>query len=170
MLHLYLNCIKVIPPEIKNLTSLTMLGLNENQITVLPPGLYLYFFPFFLFFSFLSFSLLLFSFPSLLEIGLLSNLRILDLRYNKLTVLPSEICQLVQLRKLFLRFPPLHPFSLSYRCPLFTNPLFPRYNKLHALPPEIVNLEYLELLSIRNNSLSTLPAQMSRLKNLRVCF
>jgi len=65
----FLGCVKNISPSLWNLTTLTGLYLNDNQLTRLPP-----------------------------DISMLVNLVYLDLSGNKLRSLPAELGELVYLR------------------------------------------------------------------------
>ena len=90
-LHLEYNELSSLPSEIGNLTSLTNLYLGHNQLTELPP-----------------------------EIGNLTSLRDLDLSNNQLTELPPQIGDLVGLEWLSVR-----------------------NNRLTAIPQSMVKLEKL---------------------------
>ena len=90
-LHLEYNELSSLPSEIGNLTSLTNLYLGHNQLTELPP-----------------------------EIGNLTSLRDLDLSNNQLTELPPQIVDIVGLEWLSVR-----------------------NNRLTAIPQSMVKLEKL---------------------------
>lgn len=108
------NQLRTLPPEIGRLTGLTLLALSANQLTSLPP-----------------------------EIGQLKALQQLSLHDNQLTTLPPEIGQLKVLTALNLGA-----------------------NQLTALPPEIGGLTALTSLRLYNNHLTTLPDSISQLKAL----
>jgi len=74
-----------LPPEVGNLTSLTNLHLDGNELTTLPP-----------------------------EIGRLSNLTYLHLHDNKLTRLPPEIGKLANLAMLELSGNPITDADLKH--------------------------------------------------------
>ena len=109
------NQLTALPPELWNLTQLTVLGLRGNQLTALPP-----------------------------EIRNLPNLNQLGLGGNQLTELPPELWNLTQLTVLNLGG-----------------------NQLTALPPEIGNLTNLNELNLNANQLTELPPEMGNLTNLR---
>jgi Leucine-rich repeat (LRR) protein len=111
-----------IPPEIGNLTNLTVLSLRYNQLTgSIPP-----------------------------EIGNLTNLTYLDLYDNQLTgVIPPEIGNLTKLTDLYLR----------------SNQL------TGTIPPEIGNLTNLTSLILYNNQLTgSIPSEIGNLTNLTQLF
>jgi leucine-rich repeat protein SHOC2 len=118
-----------VPADIGQLTSLTKLNLNRNQLTSLPAELG----------QLTSLTRLdlfgnqLTSVPA--EIGQLTSLEGLDLRYNQLTSVPAEIGQLASLRKLSLGG-----------------------NQLTSVPAEIGQLMSLVELSLSGNQLTSLPA------------
>ena len=78
------------------------------------------------------------------EICNLNNLKSLFLSGNQLTTLPKEIGKLTNLEYLNLEF-----------------------NELRTLPPEIGNLTKLETLDLAVNDLTTLPPEIGKLKNLK---
>jgi small GTP-binding protein len=116
MLSLELNQLTTLPPEIWQLTNLTELYLWGNQLTTLPP-----------------------------EIGQLTNLTALSLDSNQLTTLPPEIGYLTNLTGLFLGD-----------------------NHLTTLPPEIGQLSNLTKLHLSNNQLTTLSPEIGKLTNLKI--
>jgi len=77
------------------------------------------------------------------EIGDLTGLTTLNLRYNQLSTLPIEIGNLINLTTLYLRD-----------------------NQLRTLPGEIGNLASLTVLGLRDNQLVRFPAEISSLTNL----
>ena len=85
------------------------------------------------------------SIPS--EIGNLHNLQELYLSVNKLTSIPSEIGNLHRLKA----------FSLSK-------------NKLTSIPSEIGNLHHLKYLFLNNNNLTSIPSEIGNLHTLKYLF
>ena len=122
-------------PEIGQLTELTKLTINDNDLTALPAAV----------FSLTKLRELEIRNNSLLTLPLginnLKNLRILDLRNNQLSELPEEIGDLSSLVK-------LHLWG----------------NNLMSIPPEIGNLSSLQELYLKGNRLTTLPDEITKLK------
>jgi hypothetical protein len=79
------------------------------------------------------------------EIGNLTNLTMLNLKFNDLIKLPKQIGNLTKLTMLSLE-----------------------NNQLITLPPEIGNLKELTVLGLENNQLITLPPEIGNLKELTV--
>jgi len=77
------------------------------------------------------------------EIKLLTNLKFLDIRKNRLTTLPQEIGYLKNLESLYIDF-----------------------NQVAILPPEIGQLASLQSLGAISNILTTLPVEIGKLSNL----
>ena len=77
------------------------------------------------------------------EIGNLTNLNLLSLSYNKLTNLPFEIGKLTNLTDLYLN-----------------------NNKLASIPSEIGNLINLTTLYLGNNKLTNLPSEIRKLTHI----
>ena len=130
-----------VPADIGQLTSLTKLNLNRNQLTSLPAELG----------QLTSLTRLdlfgnqLTSVPA--EIGQLTSLEGLDLRYNQLTSVPAEIGQLASLRKLSLGG-----------------------NQLTSVPAEIGQLTSLKCLDLHENQLTSVPAEIGQLTSLKLLF
>ncbi|WP_052436067.1 leucine-rich repeat domain-containing protein [Neochlamydia sp. EPS4] len=101
------------------------------------------------------------------EICQLSQLRYLYLSYNQLTALPAEIRQLSQLQKLYLGYNqltalPTEIWQLSkLKCLSLTQ------NQLTALPVEIGQLSQLQELSLNQNQLTALPVEIGQLSQLQ---
>lgn len=95
-LHLYHNTLKIIPPSIRNLTSLTFLDLRSNQLTSLPRQI-----------CFLPIQILLVSNNKLIQLpddfGKMTELTEFDASSNQLSHLPTRLCELTKLRSLGLR-------------------------------------------------------------------
>jgi Leucine-rich repeat (LRR) protein len=114
-LQLQENELTEIPEGISALKNLTKLSFYKNQLKSLPDDL---------------FDL---------------NLKVIDLYYNDLEVIPSEIGNLTDLEILFLA-----------------------HNKIYSLPESIGELTNLDELYLHHNRLSVLPGSLSQLNKLRV--
>lgn len=127
--------IRVLLAEIGELTELTKLLMNDNDLTSLPAAIG----------SLTNLSTLELQNNSLLslppEIGGLAALRTLDLRNNELDALPKEIAGLKSLVKLQLWG-----------------------NRFTSLPGEISGLTALQELYLKGNRLTSLPASITKLK------
>ena len=142
VLDLENNRLTKLPPEISQLTNLTHLNLKYNQLTVLPP-----------------------------ELSQLTNLIILDLSGNRLTELPPEIGQLTNLGELQLNGNQLTelPTELSQLTKL--RYLHLHRNQLTELPPEISQLTNLIVLDLSVNQLTgPIPTELSQLTKLRYLY
>jgi Leucine-rich repeat (LRR) protein len=167
VLNLYSNQLKSLPPQIGNLVNLNQLGLNENLLETLPN-----------------------------EIGNLTNLQILDLRYNRLEELPERISNLVLLKRLFLRYnrisqlpgmlgdinaPAVETETETDRergrerererergLYLLNKLLYFVSRANDSLLAGIARMKDLQLLSVRNNLLESLPSDIGTLSKLLV--
>ena len=126
-----------LPPEIGDLTSLTVLDLSNNQLTSLPA-----------------------------EIGKLTSLTELDLSNNKLTTLSAEIGNLTSLTKLSLYDNQLTALPAEIGKLTSLNWLSLSNNQLTALPVEIGKLTSLTGLYLTQNQLTSLPAEIGKLTSL----
>jgi hypothetical protein len=95
---------------------------------------------------------------------------VLDLSRVGLTYLPTEICQLSQLRKLYLNQNQLTslPAEIGQLPELQT--LYLGYNQLTSLPVEIGQLPELQTLYLGYNQLTSLPAEIGQLSQLRELY
>ena len=128
-----------VPAEIGRLTSLEVLGLNDNQLTSVPA-----------------------------EIGQLTSLAALNLGNNRLTSVPAEIGQLTSLRELYLDHNSLTSVPAEIGQLTSLNGLHLDYNQLESLPAEIGQLTSLEVLELNNNQLTSLPAEIGQLTSLEM--
>ncbi|MBD2457821.1 leucine-rich repeat domain-containing protein [Nostoc sp. FACHB-87] len=136
-LDLFNKYLSSLPPEICQLSNLTLLELSYNQLISLP-----------------------------LEICQLSNLTSLSLHNNQLVSLPSEIYQLSKLTKLSLHNNQLVSLPLEI-CQLSNlTSLSLSRNQLISLPSEIYQLSNLTLLELFDNQLVSLPSEICQLSKL----
>lgn len=137
VLSLINNRIEVLPPEIGQLSKLGELILKENDLTVLPP-----------------------------EIVQLSKLYVLIVSHNKLAVLPPEIGQLTELELLYLNTNLIEvlPPELGQLSKLVV--LILDENKIEVLPPELGQLSELHELYLSHNKLVSIPLTFANLENL----
>jgi len=176
-LNLYGNKLTELPKEIGNLTSLTRLNLNENQLTELPKEIG----------NLNSLSSLglgnnqLTELP--IELGNLNNLKFLNLSNNKITSLPKEFGKLRKLEMLDLfNNDTINLVSVINAFKDFTNEIcisndtkyyFPSVGiliiylpQLIKIPEEIGKLKNLRTLSLVNNQLTSLPAEIKNCEKL----
>ena len=125
------------PPEIVQLTALTVLKLGGNRLTSLPP-----------------------------EIGQLTALKDLYLYDNQLTSLPPEIGQLTALTRLHLYGNRLTSLPPEIRQFTALMSLDLHDNQLKSLPPEIGHLTALMSLDLHDNQLTSLPPEFGQLTAL----
>ena len=102
------------------------------------------------------------------EIGILTNLRHLDISYNQLTTLPSEIGNLSNLVLLKAKDNLLTSLPKEIGNLVNLRKLDLSYNELTSLPDEIGNLIKLEELQINDNPLLVLPQSINQLKKLKI--
>jgi internalin A len=129
--------IKKIPPEIGNLTNLTILSLPNNQITAIPDS-----------------------------ISNLINLTCLSLEKNQITAIPDSITSLANLTTLLLDRNQITviPNSISNLVNLTT--LFLYGNQITAIPDAIANLANLTTLYLSDNQITAIPDAIANLANL----
>jgi hypothetical protein len=104
------------------------------------------------------------------EIGKLTMLQTLNLRYTQIKKLPTEIGQLIMLDTLSISHNQLHelPSEIGELCMLKN--LYISNNQLQELPTEIGNLTKLEKLHLRRNKLKQLPTEIEKLTELKRLF
>ena len=154
--------LKILPPEIGQLSSLQILYVGRNQLATLPDSL-----------------------------GQLRSLQVLNLHRNQLATLPDSLGQLSSLQKLYLhdnqlatlpdrlgQLSSLQTLTLS-RNRLATlldslgqlsslQKLYLRHNQLASLPDSLGQLSSLQRLFLDGNQLATLPESLLKLTSLRV--
>ena len=126
-----------LPAEIGQLTSLTELVLNDNQLTSVPA-----------------------------EIGQLTSLVALRLYENELTSVPAEIGQLTSLEELFLNGNQLTSVPAEIGQLTSLRWLHLNGNQLTSVPAEIGQLTSLEKLWLYSNQLTSVPAEIGQLTSL----
>ena len=154
------NELSTLPPEIRQLTSLTQLNLMSNQLNTLPPEIGQLT-------SLTQLSLNANQFSTLPpEITQLTSLTYLNLSHNELSTLPPEITQLTSLTELNLMGNQLSTLPPEIRQLTSLTQLDLSGNELSTLPPEITQLTSLTQLNLMSNQLSTLPPEITQLTNL----
>ena len=141
VLSLSQNQLTHVPKELGNLSNLTVLSLSENQLTSVPSKLG----------NLSSLTVLSLSQNQLKhvpkELGNLSNLTVLSLSENQLTSVPSKLGNLSSLTELFLD-----------------------QNQLTSVPKELGNLSNLTVLSLSENQLTSVPSKLGNLPSLMKLF
>ncbi|HWB07453.1 MAG TPA: COR domain-containing protein, partial [Verrucomicrobiales bacterium] len=127
----------MLPPEVGQLTALTELYLEDNQLAALPP-----------------------------EIGQLTALTELYLQGNHLKALPPEIGQLTALTELYLQGNHLTAVPPQIEQLTALTRLYLQGNHLKELPPEMGQLTALTRLDLSNNQLTALPPEIGQLTTL----
>jgi ankyrin repeat protein len=98
----------------------------------------------------------------------LCHLRSLDLRSNKLEVIPDEICCLVHLKVLRLDQNLISAVSDSITSLESLEMLTLAYNSLFNIPSNITKLRRLKTFTINNNQIAKLPPGIGHLKKLKI--
>jgi Leucine-rich repeat (LRR) protein len=130
--------IETLPSEIKYLTHLKELKLNDNNLRTLPS-----------------------------EIGQLIHLEHLDLSSNSIESLPQELAPLVNLKTIDLGGNNLSSLPEVITRLTNLKSLGLDQNSISSLPPEIRQLTLLERLSLFSNSIESLPQELALLVNLK---
>lgn len=140
-LGLYSLGINTLPSEIKNLTKLELLELDDNELESLPS-----------------------------EIGELSSLKLLDLGQNKLSSLPSKIQSLSNLEELYLSENNLSsvPSGISKMSNLMNLEL--NKNKITSIPSSLGGLSNLFHMDLSDNLLTGLPSSLGNMTTLNNMF
>jgi Leucine-rich repeat (LRR) protein len=104
------------------------------------------------------------------EIGLLKNLRVLDLSGNDFKVLPTTFSGLTNLQELYLNDDKYFQFEKSI--PILSSlsnlkSLHIENDGLKILPKNILELNNLESLYLNNNQFKNVPVEINGLKNLK---
>lgn len=127
----------MLPPEIGQLTKLSLLDISNNQLSTLPP-----------------------------QIGQLTKLTLLDLSNNQLSKLPPQIGQFTELTLLYLYNNQLSTLPPEIGKLTALNTLYIFNNKLRTLPPEIGQLTALTQLVLYTNQVRTFPPEIIHLTAL----
>ncbi|MEM6840221.1 MAG: COR domain-containing protein [Cyanobacteria bacterium P01_C01_bin.120] len=101
------------------------------------------------------------------KIKQLTQLELLNLRFNRLSDLPSEIGQLKKLKSLYLRHNQLSKLPPEIRQLTNLQSFDLSNNRLSGLPWEITQLASLQLFDLSNNRLSGLPWEITQLASLQ---
>jgi Leucine-rich repeat (LRR) protein len=131
------NLLSSLPSRIGDLSYLTRLYVDRNQLIILPPDLW--------------------------DLVHLSELALSD---NQLTSLPHEIGRLVNLSRLYLDRNPLTPLPSELWNLIRLSDLSLGDIQLTILPPEIQNLANLRYLNLYYNRLASLPSEIGNMVHL----
>ncbi len=136
-LNLSRKGLKIIPPEIANLSNLTTLDLASNQITAIPDA-----------------------------IAQLSNLTSLSLSSNQITVIPDAIAQLANLTTLYLQINQITviPDAIAQLSNLTKFLL--AFNRIQEIPDGISKLNNLKSLNLAYNQITQIPQVIENLPKL----
>ena len=101
------------------------------------------------------------------QTGFCSSLTILDLSHNHFVGLPEVVCQLVELKELFLNHNKVSqlPEQTSNLSKLET--LHLQVNHLQSLPDCVCSLTALQYLNAEDNQIEVIPSNIGQLKQLR---
>lgn len=127
--------IKVLPPEIGDLSELRTLIINDNDLTTLPK-----------------------------ELFNCKKLKKLEIRSNSLMIIPASLKQLVHLQELDLRNNELDHLNASIGSLKSLKKLQLWGNRLTTLPPQIGKLSKLQELFLNGNRLTELPESIRNLR------
>jgi Leucine-rich repeat (LRR) protein len=159
-LSLDLNQLSTLPDSIIKLQNLRDLFLGGNQLGTLPESITQLQ-------NLTRLSLAFNDLSSLPEsITQLQNLRDLYLGGNQLSTLPESITQLQNITKLDLRHNQLSALPASISLLQNLTALDLRGNQIHTLPESIIQLQNLTTLDLSGNQLHTLPESIRQLQNL----
>lgn len=100
------------------------------------------------------------------ELGMLTNLEVLDVSVCELTALPKELGNLSQLKKLYAHNNRLTEVPKELGDLTNLEYITLSDNQLTSLPVELANLTNLTELIVRRNQLTTIPAEFGRLSKL----
>ncbi|MFC1793198.1 leucine-rich repeat domain-containing protein [Planctomycetota bacterium] len=160
LLRLESNQLTSLPPEIGNLKKLEHLYLSNNQLSSVQTEI----------FNLTNLRSLRLENNQLsllpAEIGNLKNLMYLDLESNQLTSLPAEIGNLTNLTWLHLDGNQLTSVPAEFGNLTKLTRLYLQSNPLTSLPAEIFGLVSLRELWLQSNQLTSLPAEIGNLKEL----
>mmetsp|Transcript_15957 Transcript_15957/g.21985 ORF Transcript_15957/g.21985 Transcript_15957/m.21985 type:complete len:274 (-) Transcript_15957:1816-2637(-) len=92
----------------------------------------------------------------------------LDLSYNHITEIPSQIGEMIMLRELVASFNKIVRIPKEIGTLKRLKKLYLNSNRLKKLPEEVGLLEMLEELIVSENSLEMLPSNVSKMANLRI--
>ncbi|OJJ20092.1 hypothetical protein BKI52_16600 [marine bacterium AO1-C] len=94
----------------------------------------------------------------------------IDLSCRELDILPSEIAQLSQLRKLYLAHNKFSTFPFELTLLSKLQKLVLSNNQLRRLPPTIGQCSAMQVLVLSDNQLKILPSEIGQLTELRELF
>jgi len=97
-----------------------------------------------------------------------STLTTLDLSYNCFVMVPDVVCELLQLKELFMNNNQLSQLPDRISSLVNLQVLHVQHNKLTSLPDELHHLKNLNTLLLANNKLEQLPATITDLDKLEL--
>jgi len=98
--------------------------------------------------------------------SLSSTLMTLDLSYNRFVMFPDVVCEVLQLKELFLNNNQLSQLPDNISSLANLQVLHVQQNKLTKLPPSLGQVCNLVVLNLEHNQLTSLPNELNHLKNL----
>jgi len=104
------------------------------------------------------------------SIGNLDSLKILNLKYNRLTHLPEEISRNTSLEELLLRKNPITELPKTIGKLIRLQKLDLSRNKLETLPRSIAQLQNLKYLNLNFNNFQVLSKKIGNIKSLKVLY
>src|ERR1700678_1014357 len=94
-------------------------------------------------------------------------IRVLNVSYRKLQIVPKELGQLASLQILYLNNNQLQTIPKELGQLASLQELDLSNNQLHTIPKELGQLASLQILYLSNNQLQTIPKELGRLASLR---
>nr|XP_002736431.1 PREDICTED: uncharacterized protein LOC100371525 [Saccoglossus kowalevskii] len=161
VLYLDKNNLTTLPSDIKKLHQLERIDVSSNQIEIFPPGLCELNEVTSLRLANNNISLI----PP--DIANLSELLVLDLEYNQIANIPPALCDLKQLVELTLNINKLTCIPSDIKKLVRLQTLGLSDNQLNEIPPALCDMPKLTKLTLDGNGLSAIPSAIRNLRNLQ---